>query len=69
MLSQSHSVSTSIVAMEGIAIAVTIRKNAQCERAIRPYLSFEFFMINDLAVSARSGRSKSEFYVCLSIDT
>ena len=26
-------------------------------------------MINDLAVSARSGRSKSEFYVCLSIDT
>ena len=29
----------------------------------------EFFTINDLAVSARSGRSESEFYVCLSVDT
>ena len=29
----------------------------------------EFFTINNLAVSARSGRSKSEFYVCLSVDT
>ena len=29
----------------------------------------EFFMINDLAVSARSGRSKSEFNVFLSVDT
>ena len=30
---------------------------------------FEFFTISDLAVSARSGRSKSEFYVYLSADT
>ena len=30
---------------------------------------FEFFTINDLAVSARSGRPKSEFYVFLSVDT
>ena len=29
----------------------------------------EFFAINDLTVSARSGRSESEFYVCLSVDT
>ena len=29
----------------------------------------EFFVITDLAVSARSGRPKSEFYVCLSVDT
>ena len=26
-------------------------------------------MINNLAVSARSGRSKSEFYVCVFVDT
>ena len=32
-------------------------------------LQFEFFAIMDLAVSARSGRPKSEFYVCLSVDT
>ena len=31
--------------------------------------TLEFFAINDLAVSARSGRSNSEFYVCLSVDT
>ena len=30
---------------------------------------FEFFTISDLAVSVRSGRSKSEFYVCFSVDT
>ena len=29
----------------------------------------EFFIITDLAVSARSDRSKSEFYVSLSVDT
>ena len=29
----------------------------------------EFFTINDLAVSARSGKSTSEFYVYLSVDT
>ena len=29
----------------------------------------EFFAITDLAVSARSGTPKSEFYVCLSVDT
>ena len=29
----------------------------------------EFFAIKNLAVSARSGRPKSEFYVCLSADT
>ena len=31
--------------------------------------TLEFFAIKDLAVSARSGRPKSEFYVCLSVDT
>ena len=30
---------------------------------------FEFLGINNLAVSARSLRSKSEFTVCLSVDT
>ena len=31
--------------------------------------SIEFFTISDLAVSARSGRSKSEFYVYLPANT
>ena len=30
---------------------------------------FEFFTINDLAVSARSGRSKQEFYLFVFVDT
>ena len=30
--------------------------------------TIEFFTINNLAVSVRSGRSKSELYVCLSVD-
>ena len=34
-----------------------------------PVRIFEFFMISDLAVSARCGRSKSEFFVYLSADT
>ena len=31
--------------------------------------TMKFFAITDLTVSARSGRPKSGFYVCLSVDT
>ena len=38
-------------------------------RHFLPKMTIEFFTINDLSVSARSGRYKSEFYDCLSVDT